>query len=270
MLLKPFSMLKAASAGTFTPLSLEGAGRTVVWYDMQDAATVWQDDAGTSALTADAQTYGRIDDLASGSRNLVQTDGTARPAQITHGGIKHLRFDGTNDNLRTATGTVTARTVAYLVAAVRTQSGAGADWFYFSLDSNAVNYVGIGARPSDNKAYVNLRGGSPNISVSAPSSAVDITSSSETRVQTGKLDVNSLITRVQGTQVASSTPTIADTWRGTSWFVTLGYPGGFQGATVDVAQAVAVVCDGAANDLSAGELADLEEFVRVKGGCPAF
>lgn len=88
-------------ASAFTPASLS----PTAWYDPSDLSTLWQDTAGTSAVTADGQSVARIDDKSGNGRHLVQATAGSRPLYKTSGGLHWLLFDGTDDVLNvTASG----------------------------------------------------------------------------------------------------------------------------------------------------------------------
>lgn len=67
------------SAGQFSPLSLFAAGEQGVWYDPSDFTTMFQDAAGTTAVTAVEQPVGLILDKSGRGNHASQSTTTARP-----------------------------------------------------------------------------------------------------------------------------------------------------------------------------------------------
>lgn len=98
-----WQMLAASSGGAaFSPSSLFGGGEFGGWYDPSDLSTLWQDTAGTTAVTTDGQTVARIDDKSGNGNHLTQATASARPTYRTSGGLHWLDFDG-GDNLTSGT-----------------------------------------------------------------------------------------------------------------------------------------------------------------------
>lgn len=83
----------AYTISSFSPASVS----PLAWYDPSDLATLWQDAAGTVAVTADGQSVARIDDKSGNGNHLVQADAARRPVYKTAGGLRWLEFDGAND-----------------------------------------------------------------------------------------------------------------------------------------------------------------------------
>lgn len=84
-----------AADGGFTPLSLS----PFAWWRVIPGS-IWQDTAGTVAATADGDPVGRVDDLSTNGRHLLQSTAAARPVLRTSAGKYWLEFDGTDDRLR--------------------------------------------------------------------------------------------------------------------------------------------------------------------------
>ena len=74
-------------------------------YDFSDISTMWQDTAGTTAVTAVDQLVARVDDLSGNSNHLIQSTSGSRPVLKQDGKGYYLQFDGTNDFMQTS-GTV--------------------------------------------------------------------------------------------------------------------------------------------------------------------
>jgi hypothetical protein len=82
---------------SFTPDDLFAGGEKGFWLDASDLSTLWQDTAGTSAVTADGQTVKRWTDKSGQSHAF--TEATNGPLYKTDGSKHWLLFDGTNDKL---------------------------------------------------------------------------------------------------------------------------------------------------------------------------
>jgi hypothetical protein len=73
------------------------------WYDPSDLATLFQDSAGTTPVTAVEQPVGRILDKSGGGNHLIQPTATSRPTlKQDENGLYHLHFDGVDDSLYSA------------------------------------------------------------------------------------------------------------------------------------------------------------------------
>jgi hypothetical protein len=96
-----------------------------LWLESKDTATLFQDIAGSSAVTADAQTVGTWNDKSGGSFHLTATaDDTTRPTYHITSGVPWVEWDGTNDMLRrTADLGMYAAGAASIFVAVRGNPG---------------------------------------------------------------------------------------------------------------------------------------------------
>ena len=74
-------------------------------YDFSDLSTMWQDTAGTTAVTAVDQLVARVDDLSGNGNHLIQSTSDSRPILKQDSKGYYLLFDGTNDFFQTS-GTV--------------------------------------------------------------------------------------------------------------------------------------------------------------------
>ena len=86
----------------FSPASLFASGEQGAWYDPSDLTTMFQDRAGTTPVTADGQTVGKILDKSGNDNHAVAPSDAARPLYKTSGGLHRLQFDGVDDSLSTA------------------------------------------------------------------------------------------------------------------------------------------------------------------------
>jgi hypothetical protein len=72
------------------------------WYDPSDLTTMFQDRAGTTPVTADGQTVGKILDKSGNDNHAVAPSDAARPLYKTDGTYHWLQYDGVDDSLSTA------------------------------------------------------------------------------------------------------------------------------------------------------------------------
>lgn len=71
------------------------------FFDPARAETLFQDETGTTPVTADAQPIGRWNDLSDHGHDLFQTVSTARPVYRTDGVFHWVEMDGVDDGLVT-------------------------------------------------------------------------------------------------------------------------------------------------------------------------
>lgn len=86
----------------FSPTSLFSSGEQGVWYDPSDLSTLWQDTAGTTAVTAAGQLVARINDKSGNGHHATQNTESKRPVLRESGGLYYLEFDGAEDALQIA------------------------------------------------------------------------------------------------------------------------------------------------------------------------
>jgi hypothetical protein len=104
-IVSPLSGIRSPFFGrrAFSPAALFAAGEQGVWYDPSDFSTLFQDDAGTTPVTAVGQAVGRILDKSGRGNHATQSTPGARPLlQQEAGGQYYLAFDGTDDQMSTA------------------------------------------------------------------------------------------------------------------------------------------------------------------------
>jgi len=104
------------SRGTFlTPASLFTRGEDGVWYDTSDISTLFQDNAGTTPITASGQTIGFVRDKSGNGLNATQATTAARPSYIVDADGAFIQHDPVDDTLTvTLPDMGTAATVAYV------------------------------------------------------------------------------------------------------------------------------------------------------------
>jgi hypothetical protein len=89
--------------GGFSPLSLFAAGEQGYWLDPSDFSTMFQDDAGTTPVTAVGQSVGRWLDKSGRGNHFIQSNVANRPIlQVDSTGRPFLLFDGSDDSLQSA------------------------------------------------------------------------------------------------------------------------------------------------------------------------
>jgi hypothetical protein len=86
----------------FNPLSLFSAGQPGVWYDPSDMTTLFQDEAGTTPVTAVEQPVGLMLDKSGNNLHATQSTSTSRP-------VLSARVNLLTDTETLATQTVTTR-----------------------------------------------------------------------------------------------------------------------------------------------------------------
>lgn len=94
--------LRQWGAAGFSPLSLFASGEQGAWYDPSDLSTMFQDSAGTTPVTTDGQSVGKILDKSGRGNHASQATAAARPLYKTDGTYHWLQFDGVDDSLSTA------------------------------------------------------------------------------------------------------------------------------------------------------------------------
>lgn len=85
-----FGVAKAGAPG-WTPAQLPGLS---FWYDPAYIATLFQDSAGTTAVAADGDPVGLMNDISGNSHHISQTTSGARPTWKAGSGLPYLDFDG--------------------------------------------------------------------------------------------------------------------------------------------------------------------------------
>jgi hypothetical protein len=106
-------------AFAYTPV---GDSRVIFWLDAADAATLFQDQAGTIPVNATGQLIGRWKDKSSNGWHAVANGGAAG-MPVFHGnqqnGRPSVRFDGSSDSLSTHVASLQGSTYTFFVVARR-------------------------------------------------------------------------------------------------------------------------------------------------------
>jgi hypothetical protein len=95
--------LRSSSLAGFSPLALFASGEAGYWLDPSDFSTMFQDDAGSTPVTAVGQSVGRWLDKSGRGNHFIQSNVANRPIlQVDSGGRHFLLFDGSDDWLQSA------------------------------------------------------------------------------------------------------------------------------------------------------------------------
>lgn len=144
----------------FTPASLYAGSEEGAWFDPSDLSTLWQDTAGTVAVTGDGDPVGRVDDKSGNGNNWLQATAGLRPLYKTAGGLHWLERDGVDDALKSGT-VFTLKANTTLAAAARYASGArSSSDAIITLASGTTNYFMLGVRQGIQAGRSVLRGAS--------------------------------------------------------------------------------------------------------------
>lgn len=106
--LRPKNPGGVGGAGGFQPSTLFATGEQGIWLDPSDLATMFQDDAGTTPVTAAGQVVGLIRDKSGNNNHASQTTEASKPILRNTGNLWWLEFDGVDDFLVTSAINLTA------------------------------------------------------------------------------------------------------------------------------------------------------------------
>lgn len=113
------------TGSAFSPAVLFRAGEQGVWFDPSDFATMWQDSAGTTPVTATGQPVGKILDKSGRGNHATQGTAASRPTlQQDASGYYYLNFDGTDDGMATGSINFTGTDKMTVIAGVHKASDA--------------------------------------------------------------------------------------------------------------------------------------------------
>lgn len=121
------------SRSAYAPVSQVFTPLTTAWYEPGSAiSTPWyQDSAGTTPITAVEQSIGYATDKSGSANNAIQATAGARPLLKVSGNAYSSLFDGSNDNLTSATGGGGSSGFS-LITAINPTGGAGTSRTIFS------------------------------------------------------------------------------------------------------------------------------------------
>ena len=128
-------VFRAPPGPPFNPLDLFASGETGGWYDPSDLTTMFQDEAGTTPVTADGQSVGQIRDKSGRGNHLTQATAGSRPIYRTAGGKHWLELNGTSHFLVRYPMTITASGAYSSATGVRFNSNTGVQHI-IDADSN--------------------------------------------------------------------------------------------------------------------------------------
>jgi len=191
--------------GGFSPLSLSPAA----WYDPSDSTTLFTD-AGTTAVTADGDVIGRINDKSGNTRHWNQTSGSLKPLWKTSGGLSWIELDGVDDILAAASVATLAPPLT-IVAAMRYPAGANTvSSQLVSLDVSLTNYFAAAVRQDNAVARALTRGASATPSAVVLATATGAAASypaATAAVHLAELTTTDVNVAINGTQVGTATHT---------------------------------------------------------------
>lgn len=118
----------------FRPTSIAGL---LAWYDPTDAATLFQDAAMTTPVTADGDPVGAVMDKSGNDYHLTQSSVSQRPTYRTSDGVSWIESDGADDIMSGALTNLGADPDVYLTAGLRILSQSQADHRVFELGSGS-------------------------------------------------------------------------------------------------------------------------------------
>ena len=87
---------------SFYPTSLFSSGEKGLFYDFSDMASLFQDVAGTTPITASAQLGARINDKSGNGNYATQSNAAWRPQFLQAGGLSYMSLDGVDDEWATS------------------------------------------------------------------------------------------------------------------------------------------------------------------------
>lgn len=212
--------IPAPSPSVFSPLSLFSSGAQGMWYDPSDFSTMFQDWQGTTPVTATGQPVGKILDKSGNNNHLYQGTAGSRPLLQQDGSGKYyLDFDGTNDYMFTGEnsgGTLITRTVPFgtsnsqsvtVVSGARKTSDASVRLILssspFDLNTNSFYLRAPGSTGVSN--YAMRASGDVDFADAAATGYTAPITNVITGIATPS--TNTILLRVNGTQVASQTAT---------------------------------------------------------------
>lgn len=98
---RPKNPAGGGGIGGFQPSTLFATGEQGIWLDPSDLATMFQDDAGTTPVTAAGQVVGLIRDKSGNGNHATQATAASKPILRNTGALWWLEFDGVDDFLVT-------------------------------------------------------------------------------------------------------------------------------------------------------------------------
>lgn len=137
----------SAAPAPFSPLQLAPSAM----FDPGNTALLYQDDAGTTSVTADNQPVGLWQDESPNGLDLSQTTSVERPSYRTDGTFHWIEMDGVDDRMISAPvlrlGNPTTMVIGYQML-----STAGLGRVNIAeISKNSINAMSFGSRPSNDR-----------------------------------------------------------------------------------------------------------------------
>jgi hypothetical protein len=247
----------------YIPASLFAFGEQGAWYDPSDLATLFQDSAGTTPVTAAGQPVGRMLDKSGRGNHATQATSASRPTYMIDGtGRPYLSFDGVDDSMITSTITPGIDKVQVFAGVRKLSDAATALLVEFSsnINSNSGSFS-ITAPNNTTGRFTFLSRGSILPSSSAASLALPAPT---TRTITGLADIfaDSMRLNINGSQVATDSSD-----QGTGNY--LAYPlyiGRRGGTTLPFNGRLYGLVTRFGSNLNAGQISAIENWVANKTG----
>ena len=131
----------AAQEAVWTPAELFKNGEEGFWLDGSDYSTMFQDQAGTTPVTAVGQPIGLWKNKITGQThnfNFSQATAAARPLTVTNSGKQAVRYDGVDDILSTIDSGTVANSGATISLGQKTGAVASGKRVFYGLSPQVV------------------------------------------------------------------------------------------------------------------------------------
>jgi len=244
------------STGAWTPASLTAP---YAWYDPTDFATMWQDAAKTTPVTAAGQNVCALNDKSGGGYHLTQNNAAACPVLTLDGASRpYLACNGSKQLLGGTTSLVQNAALLFAGSALQTtatgmiwsaQTPAGGELIEYSYFNNGVGYEFSGRRITGD-AFSVVAVGATDTTLQSYIAVHDYSGATTTLYKNGTAIVGPVASQTAGLTANSTSPATG----------LCGWAGGGYMVTSNVYQVVI------GQSLSAGELTSLDAFLRGKIG----
>lgn len=198
---------------TFLPTDLFAASEKGVWYDPGDLATLFQDAAGTTPVTAAGQPVGKMLDKSGNNAHASQSTAGKRPIwRVDQYGYGYLEFDGVDDFMSTSAInlTSTARVTASVGLLVDPAKATAGTAICTGGDPNAVNGTFLIGAPSSTADHSFYLRGTTTIKATMPNAVVG------DDILTGVFDIGQATKELELIPRLSGTVSTSITWTGTN------------------------------------------------------
>lgn len=183
-----FNSVRIGSVNESSPLDLFASGEEGVWYDPSDLSTLYQDEAGTIAVTQDGDPVGLMMDKSGNNNHATQSVGSSKPVYRTDGTLHWI--EGTTDFMNSPLFTLNENWFVSYVVSMNTYNNYHGVWRFLeeggSVTSSTTSiledytrntrdrvltsrtgslgdiYNATGALPSANTRYLAWAGYNPN------------------------------------------------------------------------------------------------------------